>query len=451
MLISTKVKLLFGTDDKRNKMLRKNILFSAFIKVVGLSTSMLIVPITLHYLESEQYGIWMTISSVLYWFSFFDVGLGNGMRNYLTQAISLNDYQKARSYLATTFFFLTCISILIAVVATVIMVFLDFNKVFNTYSLEGTELRDIMFIAIAFTLITFVVKNVGLIFVAQQKYAINDLLSMSGNVIALLIIYMLTRTTKGNLLYVTAAFTVVTPVIYLLATIPIFSKQPKLRPSAKDIDFHLGKDIVNKGLGFFFIQITSCLVVFGSSNLIITHYYGPESVTTYNIAYKYFHLISVAYIIVISPIWNAYTDAQVKGDWKWIEKTFNKSLLIWGITLLGGIVMLAMCNIFYRMWVGKDVIIPFTVSICVFFFINMFNLNNCVTYLLNGLNKIRVQIFTSVIFTFVYLSTILVAGSKFQIEEVVLCMSLCYASMAAIHLYQCRLLISQKAKGIWNK
>ncbi|MBR6962389.1 MAG: MATE family efflux transporter [Prevotella sp.] len=451
MLISTKVKLLFGTDDKRNKMLRKNILFSAFIKVVGLSTSMLIVPITLHYLESEQYGIWMTISSVLYWFSFFDVGLGNGMRNYLTQAISLNDYQKARSYLATTFFFLTCISILIAVVATVIMVFLDFNKVFNTYSLEGTELRDIMFIAIAFTLITFVVKNVGLIFVAQQKYAINDLLSMSGNVIALIIIYMLTRTTKGNLLYVTAAFTVVTPVIYLLATIPIFSKQPKLRPSAKDIDFHLGKDIVNKGLGFFFIQITSCLVVFGSSNLIITHYYGPESVTTYNIAYKYFHLISIAYIIVISPIWNAYTDAQVKGDWKWIEKTFNKSLLIWGITLLGGIVMLAMCNIFYRMWVGKDVIIPFTVSICVFFFINMFNLNNCVTYLLNGLNKIRVQIFTSVIFTFVYLSTILVAGSKFQIEEVVLCMSLCYASMAAIHLYQCRLLISQKAKGIWNK
>jgi len=86
------IKYLFSTKDKRNMMLRKNILFSAILKVIGLCSSLLIVPITLEYLSSEVYGIWLTMSSVLYWFAFFDVGLGNGMRNYLTGAISVKDY-----------------------------------------------------------------------------------------------------------------------------------------------------------------------------------------------------------------------------------------------------------------------------------------------------------------------------------------------------------------------
>ena len=110
---------IFQTKDKRNKMLRNNIFLSAIIKTVGILASLIIVPITLHYLESEQYGIWMTISSILYWFAFFDIGLGNGMRNYLTKALSLNDYEKGRDYLSTTLFLLTCIAGIIAIISAV--------------------------------------------------------------------------------------------------------------------------------------------------------------------------------------------------------------------------------------------------------------------------------------------------------------------------------------------
>ena len=73
------------------------------------------------------------------------------------------------------------------------------------------------------------------------------------------------------------------------------------------------------------------------------------------------------------------------------------------------------------------------------------------TYLLNGLNKIRVQIITSVVVTAAYLIVVYVFGSKFGIVGVVLSMAFSYAIMAIIHIYQCRLLIGQKAKGIWNK
>lgn len=73
------------------------------------------------------------------------------------------------------------------------------------------------------------------------------------------------------------------------------------------------------------------------------------------------------------------------------------------------------------------------------------------TYLLNGLNKIRVQMFTSVIFTALFIVAIYAMGDRWGIEGVVLCMAASYALMAVIHYYLCRLLISQKAKGAWNK
>lgn len=441
----------FHIKDTRNRMLRNNILFSGILKIISLSTSLLIIPITINYLNNEIYGIWMTITSVLFWINTFDIGLGNGMRNYLTGAISRKDFNLGRRYISTTLALLTAIALTMAIIISVPMSILDFNQFFNTKALSNEGLRNALIVAIGFTLLNFVVKNIGLIFVAMQKYAINDLLSVSGNVIALGIIYLLTKFTTGNLLYVVLAYTATHSLIFMLAAIPLFIKHPELRPSFKYFDKGLTRQIIGKGLSFFVIQISSCLVIFGAANMFITQYCGPSAVTTYNIAYKYFNLLVIAYTIILAPMWNAYTDAYVKGDMKWIANNFNRTLKLWGISVIGGIIMLLGCQIFYHLWIGDNVSVPFTVSLSTLIYICFFNLNNCVTYLINGLNKLKVQIVTSLAFTAIYVLVVLSIGDKLGIEGVVLCMAGSYASMSIIHLYQCRLLIKNKAKGIWNQ
>lgn len=438
-------------ENSRNKMLRNNILLSGIIKAVGLFTSLLVVPATLDYLDKEQYGIWMTISSILIWFSFFDVGLGNGMRNYLAQSISAGDYRKGRIYLSTTLAMLTCIAIVLIVVSTVCTFSLDLNKVFNTLAVDSCQLTAALLIATVFTLIMFVVKNVGLVYVAMQRYAINDLLIVSGNVVALIIVYVITKTTETNLLYVVLTFTATPVVIFLLAAIPLFKKHPQLRPSLGCIDQTFARQILGKGLGFFFIQITSVLVIFGGANIFIAQALGQEAVTTYNIAYKFFNLLIIAYTIVIAPMWSAYTDASVKGDFVWIKSTLKRTLAVWCLTLVAGLVMLALSGLFYRLWVGQSVLVPFTVSCCVFAYASLFNLNSGVTALINGVNKIHVQIITSVVFTVLYVVAVSLWGMRHGIEGIVICMAVSYAAMSIIHLYQCRLIINQRAKGIWDK
>lgn len=446
-----KLKALMSPANSRNRMLRNNILLSGVIKAVGLLTSLLVVPATLDYLDKEQYGIWMTISSILIWFSFFDVGLGNGMRNYLAQSISAGDFRKGRIYLSTTLAMLTCIAVLLILVSTVCTFSFDLNKVFNTTAVGNRQLTVALLIATVFTLIQFVVKNVGLVYVAMQRYAINDLLIVSGNVVALIIVYIITKTTETNLLYVVLTFTATPVVIFMLAAIPLFKKHPQLRPSLSSIDQAFARQILGKGLGFFFIQITSVLVIFGGANIFIAQALGQEAVTTYNIAYKFFNLLIIAYTIVIAPMWSAYTDASVKGDFVWIESTLKRTLAVWGLTLVAGFAMLALSGLFYRLWVGESVLVPFTVSCCVFVYASLFNLNSGVTALINGVNKIQVQIITSVVITVLYIVAVSFWGMRHGIEGIVICMAASYAIMSLIHLYQCRLIISRRARGIWNK
>lgn len=312
--------------NSRNKMLFLNILFSGFLKIVGLLTSLVIVPITINYLNNEVYGIWMTITSILYWITTFDIGLGNGMRNYLAEALATNDTKLGKKYISTTMLLLSLIALSMAIVLLYPLITINFNSFFNTNAIAGNELRMAVVIAVGFTLMNFVLKNIGMIFVAMQKYAINDLLSISGNVIALILIYILTKVTTGNLVLVVLAYTMTSCVAFLLAAIPLFWKHPELKPSLRFFDKSLGKKIVGKGFGFFVIQISSCLVIFGAANFFITQSCGPAAVTTYNIAYKFFNLLVIAYTIILAPMWNAYTDAYVKGDMQWIKATFNKAL-----------------------------------------------------------------------------------------------------------------------------
>ena len=443
---------LFHSKNSRNTMLRNNIILSAIMKVIGLATSFLIVPITLDYLDKEQYGIWMTLTSILMWFSFFDVGLGNGMRNYLAQAIAEGDFAKGRTYLSTTLVMLSVIALILSVIFGAFGLLAELDQVFNTTALTSDQLRFPVLVAIIMTLIVFVVKNIGVVYIALQKYAINDLIIVMANAVALLAVFICTKTIPyGNLTVIVLIFTSLPAVAFIIAGIPLFRQYPQLRPAFGDIDWQYGKQLFGKGIGFFFIQITSCLVIFGGSNLFITQFEGPEAVTTYNIAYKYFNLLAIAYTIVVSPMWNAYTDAYVKGDYSWIKTTYRRAFSIWGLTVLGGIVMLLIARIFYRLWVGDSVEVPFSVSLCVLCYISFFNLNNCVTMLINGLNKIYVQIITSVVVTILFLAAVMILGPQSGIKGVVGCMATGYAIMAVIHLYQCHLLINQKATGIWNR
>jgi O-antigen/teichoic acid export membrane protein len=91
------------------------------------------------------------------------------------------------------------------------------------------------------------------------------------------------------------------------------------------------------GVQFFIINI-SVLIMLNTDNIVITQLLGPEKVTVFNVTYKLFTMISMVYIIIVTPLWSAYTDAYTKGDFEWIKSTLKVTKGVWlalsGLTLV---------------------------------------------------------------------------------------------------------------------
>ncbi|MEL6846581.1 MAG: polysaccharide biosynthesis protein, partial [Bacteroidota bacterium] len=132
---------LLNEGHQRSVKAKKQILYSFLIKGGSMLIGFLTVPITLGYIHKEQYGIWITLSSVIGWFSFFDIGLGNGLRNKLSEALAENDLAKARAYVSSTYAILALIFSMLLLGFLLINPLLDWTQLLNTEAHYFEELQ----------------------------------------------------------------------------------------------------------------------------------------------------------------------------------------------------------------------------------------------------------------------------------------------------------------------
>ncbi len=71
--------------------------------------SFMLVPLTIGYVSSDLYGVWLTLSSILTWLTFLDIGFSQGLKNKLAEAIAQTDWGKGKSLVSTTYFLMILI------------------------------------------------------------------------------------------------------------------------------------------------------------------------------------------------------------------------------------------------------------------------------------------------------------------------------------------------------
>src|SRR5919202_3982979 len=104
-----KVATLEGLKDRfrnahpRTRKAQLNTFIGLLIKGGGMLTSLMLVPLTIDYLSKDAYGTWLTISSIVTMIAFFDIGIGNGLRNKLSEALSNRNIILARTYISTAY------------------------------------------------------------------------------------------------------------------------------------------------------------------------------------------------------------------------------------------------------------------------------------------------------------------------------------------------------------
>ena len=441
----------FTKGHERSVKAKRNILYSFLIKGFSIGISLLLVPLTIHYLNPTRYGIWLTLSSIIGWFGFFDIGFGNGLRNKFAEAIAKGEHQLARTYVSTTYGILSIIIGTILVIFLCLNPFLSWSKILNAPPEMTSELGILALIVFVFFCIQFVLQLITTILTAKQEPAKASFFNLLGNILSLIIIFILTKTTKGNLIYLGTALGL-TPVIVLAAS-NIWYYRTKYRiyaPSLKYVKFSLAKDLMTLGLKFFIIQIAS-VAIYQTSNIIIAHLFGPAQVTPYNIAYKYFGMIYMGFAIIIVPFWSAFTEAWVKKDLSWIKNTVKRLMQLWGLVGIVILVMLIFSNSIYKLWVGKEIKVSLSISIVMAAYVLINSWNAIFSHFLNGVGKIKIQLYSAAFAALANIPLGIFLGKHLGIYGVILATAILASASSIWSPIQYFKLINNTATGIWNK
>jgi O-antigen/teichoic acid export membrane protein len=225
---------------------------------------------------------------------------------------------------------------------------------------------------------------------------------------------------------------------------------PWLLPSVKCFHKRYLKDLFNIGIQFFLLQLSGILL-FACANLLISHQFGPQEVTPYNIAYRYFSVLPMAMAIILSPMWSASTDAYAKGDVAWIRRTMRGIHKILLLAYIAIALMILASNFIYRIWLGSEIEIPFKLSMAIGIYIAILISSISYSNFLNGLGKLRLQTINTVTVALLFFPLCSFLGSKLGIVGIVVGMCLLNLSGLILNKIQFDKVLDGTAKGFWNQ
>lgn len=439
-------------SSHRSSLLQKNIFASFIIKGWSALIVLLLVPATLHCLGEYKNGIWLTISSLLLWIDNMDIGLGNGLRNKIAEYMAHNEFERTRSLISSTFALLTCIIIPVLAILLILIAIGDPYWIFNATPSRVAHLSQVLMVTVTLVCTSFVFKLIGNFYMGMQLPAVSNLLIALGQTLTLIGTYIVLYSGSHSMMLIALVNTAAPLVVYLLAyPYTFFYRYPHLRPSFKLINFKEASAVINMGVQFFIMQISS-VILFMTSNLLISKLFTPTLVTPYQITYRYFSIMLVVFTVICMPFWNATTDAYERDDMQWIRHA-TKKLRLMIIGIIGCmIIMVILSPWVYSIWIGDSVIIDYRMSIVMAFYILILIYSMRYSYFINGIGKLRLQlIFTTVaavlFIPLAYLTTLW----THSIIWFMLVMCLVNIPGLIINRIQFHKLINGKAKGIWIK
>lgn len=452
--VKNKITGYIFSGHKRSVNAKKNILAAIAIKGISVITSFILVPLTINYLNPYNYGIWLTLYSVISWFGLLDIGLGNGLRNKFAEALAKNNYHEARVYLSTSYILLALIMGAAYILFLFINQFVNWSSFLNLDPSKIFELRKIMAVIFGFFCLQLVVKLITSVLLADQKSALAGAINTIASIVSLIIVYVLTKTTSGSLMYLAVTIGTINVLVPFAVSLWFFKKQYKIyAPSLKYVKFSCAKDLLNVGFMFFLFQSTALILV-ATDNVLISRLLGASSVTPYNIALKYLSPITVLFAIISTPLWSAYTEAFTQNDMEWIQRITKKMMKIWLLLLLLTFPVVLVSEIVYNFWIGDKASHPglwLTCWMAVYVLVSSWN--QIFGNFINGVGKMRLAFYLTIITALANIPLCILFSSYWHLglSGIIIASSISLLPDLIFLPIQYHKIVNKKAYGIWNK
>jgi len=358
------------TNADRGKERYRRVSLTASTSIVAhalsISISLVSVPLTVHYLGQERYGVWLTISSILMWMSMTDFGLtGNALVNLIAEANGNDDKDLACQYASSAFFTLTAITISIGMVFMVTFSRIPWRTIFRVS--PDTPLHELQLaggLVLTIFVLMFPLNMLSSVYNAYQDGVVTNVWMIIGNALALASLVVVTHFRGGLPQLVVALYGTRFLVGLANAYYLFFVRYRWLAPRLSALSWAPIRRMLKLSSQYTVAQIAA-LGIGQSQPMIITQVLGPSYVPIFVVAHRILTLPYNLVFIATLPFVSAYGDAKARRDWGWIKGAVKNSTiisLVLGVMLV--VIMAAGAKLFIRVWAGPAVVPDTSLILC---------------------------------------------------------------------------------------
>ena len=437
--------------DNRSVSVKKDIVGSLFVKGCSIVISLLIVPLTLGYVSSDLYGIWLTLSSIMMWLNFFDIGFTLGLKNKLAEAIALGDMQRGKMLVSTTYFMMIVIFIPLCIALEIIIPYIDWASFLNVANSYNSDIIRTLHILAACFCVQMIVNVLTAVLAAYQKVALSSAFPVVGNFISLFIILLLTKFCPPSLSLLALAISTTPIIVIIIASLILYNRAfEAVAPAWNFVRKEYVKDLFNLGSKFFFIQI-QVVVLYQCTNILISNLSGPLDVTSYNIAYKYITISMMLISIIMAPLWPAFTEAYTKQDYEWMKNVYRKMCRLWIGLAIVVVLMIFASPFIYKLWIGDKAHIPLMMTVLVGVYTIIHSWDVIQINMINGIGTIKLQTRITLFGLIAHIPLSLFLGKYVGCYGVIISMIMVNILYSTTFTIQIRKILNKTATGLWLK
>lgn len=382
--------------DKQSIQVLVNVFASFLVRGGSLIVSLFTLPAYLRYFDDQLVlGVWFTAVSVMTWILTFDLGIGNGLRNYVVAPLIAGDIKTAKRYISSSYGMAGIVALIVFIVGFVVFPFINWNTVFNiSHSVISEKvLLETVLIIFGGIALQLVLKLISSLLMSLQKAAVPSFIGMISNIIVLLYVSLSpSKDIETNLITLAWVNVIAANLPLLVASIIIFSTSlKKCKPGLKDFNKKLALDVLKLGSVFLWLQIMFMLIM-NTNEFLITWLSGPGKVVDYQIYNKLYMLIATLFTLALTPIWSAVTKASAEKNYTWIAKLYGKLNILGGLAVLGQFAIIPFLQVIVNLWLGdKTIQINMIYAIVFALSGSAFVWHSVVASIACGLGKLRLQ------------------------------------------------------------
>lgn len=333
---------------------------SSFVgRGIGMLVSLISVPLTIHFLDKELYGVWLTVGSFLAWLSIADLGLANGLTNSLVASRAKGDDSGVRAVISTAFVIVACVSLLMAIGFALVIPVVPWARALGaSRSVSDSDLLITVAICGGIFVAGFPLNLLDRIYGAFQEGYIANYWSVASNVVSATALVLVVRYSHG-LPALVLALSGTPLLVRALSAIDLLNRRyPQFRPTFRAYDPLLRRQLLAAGSSFLIVQLVA-LANWQNDNIIIAQLFGAAAVGPYAISFRLASFYMGFVAMYVGPLWPAYADAAARGEYEWIRSSKHRTtLIVLGVTLVAtaGIVVVGADII--RIWTRSSEMVP---------------------------------------------------------------------------------------------